>query len=239
MRANALAIVLMVGTLTTAGCAGRQDAQDYAKKLGVVLKAYQEQVNQKVKAEQASYKRLAGIYGRAQDEDARESLWLERSELSQQIADQLKGGAGSPSIFEIRGLLKKYADTDIQLMRKLLERESAENAEALATLVSLDVETKKIESLTKALDALAEPRSTSQQLKELAAFAGQVDAEVKKLACAELAEQLKAAKEQKTAAEKAAKEATDAQKAAAEAKVKQLEDRVAELEKQTKTDKCE
>jgi outer membrane murein-binding lipoprotein Lpp len=239
MNPRALVLAVVAGALLTAGCAADNNARAYAKNLGAVLKAYQEQVNQKVKAEQDSYKRLAGVYGRAQDENARESLWLERSELSEQTADQLRGGK-SPSISEIRALLKKYADTDIELMRKLLEREGTDNTESLAALASLDVETKKVESLGKALDTLAEPRSTRQQLKELAAFAGQVDTEFKKLVCADLAQQLKTAQDQKKEAEEEAKKPglSEAQKTAADAKVKRLEALVSDLEKRKTSNKC-
>jgi hypothetical protein len=240
MRTKALAIMLLAGALTAAGCGDDDNARAYAKKLGVVLKAYHEQVNQKVRAEQESYKRLAGVYGRAQDEDARESLWLERNELAQQIADQLKGGKPSPSVTEIRALLKKYADTDVQLMRKLLEREGIDNTESLGTLVSLDVETQKIEALTKALDTLAEPKSTRQQLKELAAFAGQVDAEFKKLVCADLAQQIKDVQDQKKAAEDEAKKPglSETQKEAMAAKIKRLEALASELGKRKTANKC-
>jgi hypothetical protein len=239
MSLKSLTIVLVAGALAAAGC-GDDDARAYAKKLGVVLKAYHEQVNLKVKAEQESYKRLAGIYGRAQDEDARESLFLERNELAQQIADQLQGGRPSPSITEIRALLKRYADTDVQLMRKILEREGADNIEALGTLASLDVETKKVESLSKALDSLAQPKSTRQQLKELAVFAEQVDTEFKKLVCADLTQQLKEAQDQKKAAEEESRKTglSVTQKAAADAKVKRLQDLVTDLENRKTASKC-
>ena len=240
MRRKALATVLVAGALAVGGCGEDEDAQVYAKKLGVVLKAYHEQVNQKAKAERESYKHLAALYGRAQDEDVRESLWLERTELAERIADRLQGRQSRPSISEVRTLLKKYAETDFQLTRKLLEREAVDNAEFLATLETLQIETKKIEALTKALDALAEPKSKTQQLKDLAAYAGQVDSELKKLTCADLTQQVTAAQEQKKAAEADAKNPglSAAPQQAAAAKVKTLTDLVADLEKRKTASKC-
>ena len=225
MRRTVLApVLLLIGAFAMGGCGQDRDAEEYAKKLGVVLKAYHDEVNQKVKAERKAYVGLAALYGRAQDEDVHESLWLQRAELSEQIADKLIERRTPPSLSEVKALLKRYADADFQLTRKLLEREAAESAAFLATLESLSVETKKIEALTQALDDLAQPKSRRQQLKELAAYAQQVDTEFRKLVCADLSQQLKDLQDQLN------KATGDAKKA--------LEDRRADLDKRIKANKC-
>lgn len=225
MRRTALApVLLLIGAFAVGGCGEDRDAEEYAKKLGAVLKAYHDEVNQKIKAERKAYVRLAALYGRAQDEDVHESLWLQRTELSEQIADKLIGRRTAPSLSEVKTLLKRYADTDFQLTRKLLEREAAESVAFLATLESLTVETKKIEALTQVLDDLARPKSRAQRLKDLAAYAQQVDTEFRKLVCADLSHQLKDVQDQLKGA------TGDAKKA--------LEDRSADLNKRIKANTC-
>jgi hypothetical protein len=184
-------------------------AEQYAQKLSKVLQAYQDQTNRKVQTEQATYKRLASIYARAQDEDVMESLYLERSERAAQLADKLiQQEATRPvTLSEVRRWLRDYGTTDFSQTQPLLERESEDHARFLANLENLEIETKQIESLGQALDELAQPQSQTQRLKELAAFAERVGAEFEKLVCEDFTNMIKEQEKQLTQETDAVKKA--------------------------------
>jgi hypothetical protein len=187
-------LVVGLGLLLSAGCRGEdRTARQYAQKLNVVLRSYQDQVNRKIAAEQEAYQRLAAAYAHDRDVDVRENLELERAERSQRVADALlKRGSSDPiSPSELKNLLQGYGAYDFDQTRALLDREVAAETQYLAALESMEVETQKIQALSQALDDLAKPKSRAQQFKDLAAFADQVNQEFDKLVCADLAEEIK------------------------------------------------
>ncbi|MBA2659479.1 MAG: hypothetical protein H0U72_08035 [Nitrosospira sp.] len=167
------------------GCASLSPAEQYAQNLSKVLKAYQDQTNQKVRAEQAAYRRLASIYSRAQDEDVTENLYLERSERAEQIADKLlqQGIKQSTSRSKIRHWLQNYGAFDFSQTQPLLERESDARTKFVTNLENLEVESKLIKSLVQSLEDLASPQSQADRLKAELAFAEKAGAEFKRLEC--------------------------------------------------------
>jgi hypothetical protein len=173
--------------LSAVGCSD-DDARAYAAKLGIVLKAYQEQVDAKIKAEQASYKALTAAYSRAKDDDAIESLWLKRAELAETITDRLLR-TRTVTLTEIHAMLRRYANLDFEISKTLLEREIGDTATQAVTLASLELEGKKIAALAKALEDLSQPKGALKELKTLATYAGQVETEYNKLVCDDLTKQ--------------------------------------------------
>jgi hypothetical protein len=199
-----LAIILICSASLLTGC--DEEAQQYAKELNQVLSSYQEQVERKNNAEQAAYRSLTSYYAHAQEEDSFLKLQLERNERVRKLADEyVKGQRSAPTNSELRSLLKDFANFDFDETRKGLEDESDVNTRYLANLESLQIETEKMESLSKALDSLSKPKRPLAQLKEFVAFATKVDKEVQKLTCEDVAREIKCLEKQKTAEKDAAK----------------------------------
>jgi len=193
-----LGIILIFSALLLTGC--DEEAQQYARELKQVLSSYQEQVQRKTNAEQAAYRSLTSYYAHAQEEDLFLKLQLERNERVRKLADEyVKGQRSAPTNSELRGFLKDFANFDFEETRKGLEDESDVNTRYLANLESLQLETEKMESLSQALDSLSKPKRPLAQLKEFVAFANQVDKEVQKLACEDVAKEIKCLEKQKAA----------------------------------------
>lgn len=194
---NILTLLLLITIMTLTGCGGEKDAQEYSRKLAIVLKNYQTQVDAKLQAEQEAYSSLAYTYASAKEFNELEALQIERVELAQKITDELMETKKVPSLSKLRDLLRSYATADFNITRKIMERESLDNIEFLATLDNLEFETKKVEKLQKMLEELGKPKSRFQQLKELATLAQEVNKEYEKLACTDLANQIKSLSEEK------------------------------------------
>lgn len=183
-------VVLLLVSLISTGCDDKT-AQDYANKLAAVLTSYQEQVNQKIKAEQASYKNLSAVYARAQQEDLLLSLELKRQELTEQLTDTALSQKRHITLFEIHRRLQAYATEDFEATRRMLEQESGVDSQILANLDSLEFESSNIEALAKALQELGKPKGTIKQLKDLATFAKATKDEFDKDVCNDLAQESK------------------------------------------------
>lgn len=181
--------ILICSLFALTGC--DEKAQEYAKKLGQVLNSYQAQVNRKINAEQEAYKSLTTFYAHAQDEDLFLNLALERNKRAREMAEGYISGQNAPTTSEIRASLKNYASYDFEQTRVLLENEAEASTRFLANLESLELEGQKVESLSKALEELSKPKKPLKQLKEFVSFATQVDKEMQKLACDDLAKQIK------------------------------------------------
>ena len=159
----------------------------YAKKLKQVLASYQEQVNHKIVVEKQAYRQLAEISARAKEEDALETLSIERNERSRKIAEALlKDSAVLPNS-EIRASLQSYATLDFDQTLRVLEQESTSISQYLQALESLEVDAKKIKVLGIHLDDLGEKKGKLKRLKQLADFVEKADVEYDKLVCVDLA----------------------------------------------------
>jgi hypothetical protein len=218
--------LLIVSLLFIAGCNRDKDAQDYANKLSIVLKSYQGQVNNKIKAEQDSYQSLATYYARAQEENVIETLYLERSERSLSLADEVATRRFSKTapitLSELQDRLRDYSSIDFQQARTTFEDEMDVSSKYLANLEDLAIEAKNIQELTQSLDDLAKPKGQRQQLKELATFAQHIDEEFEKMLCEDLAKEKKCLNKQLNS------ETDEARKKMLEAKIKLLDEKITE-----------
>ncbi|MDX6385572.1 MAG: hypothetical protein QOK48_3145 [Blastocatellia bacterium] len=214
MKRIAIALLLF-SLLGLTGC--DEEAQQYAKQLNEVLKSYQAQVAKKNNAEQEAYKGLTAFYAHAQDEELFFKLELERNERVRGLADDYaKGEKSPPTNSDLRALLKDYANYDFEQTRVSLEDESAASTRFLVNLENLEFETAKMETLSKSLEELAKPKKPLNQLKEVAVFATQVDKELQKLACDDLARAIKCLEKQE------GKESDPTKKAAITAEITKL-----------------
>jgi hypothetical protein len=174
------ALLTLASLVVLAGCEGDRRAQELARQLSAVLENYRQQVDRKIQAEQASYKKLAELYARAEQEQTAEALGLERRERSARLADALVDEAASrparpgPSLAQLQDALREYAALDFDRTEKLLAEQREAQTRFLAALEDLQAESQRIATLARLLESLAQPRRPAEQLRELAAFAGQV-----------------------------------------------------------------
>ena len=225
------AVVFSLLVLT--GC-DDQNARDYAKELVGVLKSYQTEVNKKIAAEKKSYKDLAGTYAYAKQVELQARLTTERLTRADSLTDDLIGGRTlSPS--DIHKLLLDHATLEFESTREALAQESDGQAEYLASLESLDLQAQNIAQLTKALEALAKPKSDIKKLKDLASAAKQFKTKFDDLECAEVAEEIACLKAQQAAIDAATDLSADQKKT----KKQKLEDQIKQLLERSKGQNCD
>ena len=224
---------VMLGSLVLTGC-DDENARNYAKELVGVLKSYQSEVNKKIAAEKRSYKDLAGTYAYAKQVELLTRLRTERFSRADSLTDDLIGGRTlSPS--DIHKLLLDHANLEFEATRQALMQESDGQAEYLASLESLELQAQNIAQLTKALEALAKPKSDLNKLKELAIAAKQVKTKFDELECAELADEIACLRAQQATIE-ARPDLSPEQKKAQKQK---LEDQIKSLLELGKEQKCD
>lgn len=224
---------VILGSLILTGC-DDQNARDYAKELVGVLKSYQVEVNKKIAAERKSYKTLAGAYAYAKQVELDTRLRTERLSRADSLTDDLIGGRTlSPS--DIHKLLLDHANLEFESTRQTLAQESDGQAEYIASLEVLELQSQNIAQLTKALEALAKPKSDIKKMRELAAAAKEFKTKFDELECADIAEEIACLKAQQAAIDAATNLTPDQKKA----KKQKLEDQIKSLLELSKEDKCD
>ena len=224
------AVVFSLLVLT--GC-DDQNARDYATELVGVLKSYQAEVNKKIAAEKKSYKDLAGAYAYAKQVELQTRLRTERLSRADSLTDDIIGGRTlSPS--DLHKLLLDHANLEFESTRQALAQESDGQAEYIASLETLELQAQNIAQLTKALEALAKPKSDIKKLKELASAAQAFKTKFDELECAELAEQIACLRAQQASIDGA--KLTEEQKKAKKAK---LENQIKSLLELSKEQSCD
>ena len=174
-------LLSLAGLVLLAGCEDDQRARKFARELLAVLKNYQQQVDRKIQAEQASYKALAELYARAEQEQCSEALSLERRERALRDADAvldetaLNPARPAPSLARLQASLRDYAALDFDRTEKLLAGQREAQTRFLAALEDLQAESHRLATLARLLEGLAQPRKPAAQFQDLAAFAGQVE----------------------------------------------------------------
>ena len=229
--------------LALAGCDDK-DAREYAKELSGVVKSYQSELNKKIKAEKDSYKDLSGTYAYAQQVSLSADLDGERERRKDELTDSLLHGDAKVTPADIHAMLINYAEHDFDATRQMLERESDGQAEYLASLQSLELQSQSLEALSKALEELAKPKSNVKQLKELAGAAQEFRSKLAELECDDFARQIACLKKQKEALEKKAAALDDAdekeliKKRGLLGEAKALQDEIDRLSEQFKSGGC-
>lgn len=184
-----IASLIILATIVLSGC-GDKEARDYATKMIPVLDSYQEQLSQKIKAEQESYEQLANTYEDARKADIRIRLATERLRRSEDLGAEVVKAEDPPTLSEILNSLQEYATSDFETTKGLLEEQLNSRSKYLADLESLEIELKKIKSLKEALQDLAKNKSDFKEFKGAADALLKTDAEVNKLLCGDFKKQL-------------------------------------------------
>ena len=181
-------LALITGVLSLSGC-DNEDARKYANELAGVLKTYEVEVNKKIAAEQKSYKELAANYAYAREVEVLTNLGNERLKRSETVAEELLADEKLTTA-DIHSLVADYAHLEFESTRKMFEQESDGQAEFLASLESLELQSQNLTALRKALEAMAKSKGKIKQLKEFGASAKQFKAKFDELQCEDVAEQI-------------------------------------------------
>jgi len=167
----------------TSGC-GDKAAEELAEKLIVVANTYQEQVDRTNDAERKAYKKLASTYVDAQRNNVFLSLAQERIERARLAADEaVEVKRATPTLSDIEGQLREYAELDFEATRKLMKEESEARAVYLSQLAKLNNDSVKVEALTKSFAALAKSKTRAEEVKEMISFFEESKKEFNKLFC--------------------------------------------------------
>lgn len=214
-------ILLVLISLALSGCGSDKEAREYAAKLIPVLDAYQEQLSQKIKAEEDAYDELAANYEEYRREDITLRLASERNTRSADLGEEIANAGKAPTLSKILDGLQKYADNDFKASKEILEEGLDARSKYLTDLESLEIELQKIKLLKESLKELSKGKKDFQQFQEATDFLLKTDAEINKLLCVDL-------KKEKDALTKDQTAATDAAiKAKLDLKIKSLDARMA------------
>jgi hypothetical protein len=184
-----LTSLLIVVVFGLSGC-GDKEAREYAAKLIPVLDSYQEQLSQKIKAEQESYKELAQAFEEARKADISVRLEFERTTRSEDLGEEIGGADESPTLLEILTPLQEYALADFEATQGLLQEELNARSKYLTGLESLEIELQKIKLLKEALQELSKSKSDFRKFKSATEFLLKTDEGINKLLCVDLKKQL-------------------------------------------------
>jgi hypothetical protein len=214
-----LTTLLIIGVVSLSGCGDKQ-AREYAAKLIPVLDSYQEQLSQKIKAEQDSYEELAQTYEEARKADISIRLSSERLRRSEELGEKVAASKDAPALSEILESLQEYAKLDFETTQSLLQEELGARSKYLSDLESLEIELQKIKLLKDALKELAKSKGEFKTFKGAADFLLKADEGVNKLLCTDLKKQLDQLNEAKTTA-------SGDEKKKLEQEIKQVKERMA------------
>lgn len=181
--------LVIVAAAGLSGC-GDDEAREYAAKMIPVLDSYQEQLSQKIKAEQDSYDELAEAFEEAREADIRIRLAAERVRRSEDSAEEFTSAKEPPTLSQILASVQKYAKTDFEATQGILQEGLDARSQYLNDLEGLEVELQKVKALKEALKELSKDKSDFKKFKGATEFLLKTDEGINKLLCADLKKQL-------------------------------------------------
>src|SRR4026208_188768 len=182
---NPIKLLLILSVVGLSGCGDKQ-AREYATKLIPVLDSYQEQLSQKIKAEQDSYEELAATFEEARKADIEIRLTNERLRRSEDLGERLSKAREAPTLAQLFASLQEYAKSDFETTKTALQEATDARSKYLDNLESLEIEFQKVKLLKEALQELSKGKSDFASFKGATDFLLATDKEVNKLLCADL-----------------------------------------------------
>lgn len=182
-------LLLIMVVVSLSGC-GDKEARQYAAKLVPVLDSYQEQLSQKIKAEQDSYQELADAYEEARKADISIRLASERERRSEDLGERLSKSKDAPTLSQLFASLQEYAKSDFETTQTVLQEGMDARSKYLDNLESLEIELQKVKLLKEALQELSKGKSDFSNFKGAADFLLKTDEGVDKQLCTDLKKQL-------------------------------------------------
>jgi outer membrane murein-binding lipoprotein Lpp len=184
-----IVLSLIVAVVGLSGC-GDKDAREYAAKLGTVLDSYQEQLSQKIKAEQTSYEELAAAYEEARKADIDIRLAGEREKRSEDLGEKVAKSKDAPTLSQLFASLQEYGKLDFETTQTVLQETIDARSKYLDNLESLELELQNVKLLKAALQELAKGKSDFAKFKGAGEFLLATDGEINKQVCTDLKKQL-------------------------------------------------
>jgi outer membrane murein-binding lipoprotein Lpp len=184
-----IVLSLLVAVVGLSGC-GDKDAREYAAKLGTVLDSYQEQLSQKIKAEQTSYEELAAAYEEARKADIDIRLAGEREKRSEDLGEKVAKSKDAPTLSQLFASLQEYGKLDFETTQTVLQETIDARSKYLDNLESLELELQNVKLLKAALQELAKGKSDFAKFKGAGEFLLATDGEINKQVCTDLKKQL-------------------------------------------------
>jgi hypothetical protein len=181
-----LTITLLVLISLSMPACKDEEAREYAARLIPVLDSYQEQLSQKIKAEQESYQELADNFESARKDGIVDDLAKERVVRSEELGDEIAVARSAPTLSTIIGPVLKYGNHDFETTRALFQEALGARSRYLTELESLEIDLQKIKLLKQSLQQLAKSKKDFQQLKEASTFLKDTHAAMEKLDCDDL-----------------------------------------------------
>ena len=181
-----LTVTLLVLVVLSMPACKDQEAREYAARLIPVLDSYQEQLSQKIKAEQESYEELADNFEAARKDAVVDDLAKERVVRSEELGEEVATAKNAPTFSAVIGPVLKYGNHDFETTRALFEEALGARSRYLMELESLEIDLQKIKLLKESLTQLAKQKKDFQQLKESSTFLNDTHAAMEKLDCGDL-----------------------------------------------------
>ncbi len=185
IRIKTLSAALLCTLMT--GCAGEEQARQYAAQLAAILKSYQDNVDKHLKAQVAAYESLAKALDESASRDVQRTSETDREERAVQLADQLlSASAEEYSSFtrtRFREALGAFAEREFGKNRDMVTRDLDSYRRFLVGTQDLQQEAADVGQLEKQFTDLSKKSGTVDQIKRLAAFGQDVKSKYDKLLC--------------------------------------------------------
>jgi hypothetical protein len=181
-----LKITLLVLISVSMPACKDEEAREYAARLIPVLDSYQEQLSQKIKAEQESYKELADNFESARKNAVIKDLAKEQVVRSEELGEEIAVAKNAPTLSTIIEPILKYGNHDFETTRALFQEALGARSRYLTELESLEIDLQKIKLLKESLQQLAKQKKDFQQLKEGTTFLSDTHVAMEKLDCGDL-----------------------------------------------------
>lgn len=186
---KSIKLLLIIAVVSLSGC-GDKEAREYAAKLVPVLDSYQEQLSQKIKAEQNSYEELAEAFEEARKADIDIRLSGERERRSEDLGERLSKAKDAPTLSQLFASLQEYAKSDFETTQTVLQEGIDARSKYLDNLETLEIELQKVKLLKEALLELAKGKSDFAKFKGASEFLLKTDEGVNIQLCSDLKKQL-------------------------------------------------
>ncbi|MGH9970436.1 MAG: hypothetical protein ACREBG_21965 [Pyrinomonadaceae bacterium] len=234
-----IASLLAIGIVTLSGC-GDKEAREYAAKLLPVLDSYQEQLSQKIKAEQEFYDELADTYEEARKDDIGIRLANDRKRRSEDQGEKITNAKDVPTLSQILASLQDYAKSDFETTQSLLQEAMDSRSKFLADLESIEIELQKVKVLKEALQELAKSKGDFKKFKEATDSLLKTDEGINKLLCVDLKKQLEELKAGNADLKKqlASPDLDDEQKKEIKQQVRESEQKIKQTTERMATKQC-
>jgi hypothetical protein len=187
MRTPIKLLSLAVLCMLMTGCAGEQEAREYAGQLAAILSNYQNNVDRHIRAQMAAYEQLSRELDDAAIRDAQRSSETEREQRTVQLSDQLLSASpGEFSAFtrtRLREALGDFADREFEKNREMVTRDLDSYRRFLLGTQDLARESADVSQLETQFSDLSRKSGAVDQIKRLAAFGQDVKDKYGKLLC--------------------------------------------------------